>query len=379
MSESFAADPLALYTELSYSQQVDIARVLSQCTFTEEERRRQESNDFPCAPPVVEEGLFPSSSSDQEQQYHPLPLQPVDEDALLPSDEDESAEISRNVGVPTNAVDVLIGFEGRTCRKLQRDYGVSITVAPCNPGLSATVTVTGIANLVKVACAQLEKFVQNPAEFEAETRKHFEQEVHVFVDYSNISISARGSSGTGFLSPLALKDRVVNERTSLTLKVVGSVGTNSQAEHCRREWGAAGFQHHFVVRQAGQGERELSIDEKIVGEAYQELAKDFSRQQTLIILTGDGAENHGWGSFKSVVQRAMLKGWKVELWCWSSSVSNVYRKFAQVYPGNFNLYQLDIYRHEIMIEDRSSRNSLHPARRRGRKPRHPCKGKRTAS
>uniref|UniRef100_A0A061S0Z5 K Homology domain-containing protein n=1 Tax=Tetraselmis sp. GSL018 TaxID=582737 RepID=A0A061S0Z5_9CHLO len=283
------------------------------------------------------------------------------------SDEDERAEICRKLGCPAGVVHVLTGLEGRTLRKLQRDFGVSITLAPFNPGQSTTVTVTGEASLVEVACAQLANYIQCPNELEAETRKHFAQEVHVFVDYSNIFISAQqGSAGISFINPQTLKDRVVNERTPLTLKVAGSVGTDAQAEHCRRNWERAGFQQHFVVRQAGQGERELSIDEKIVGEAYQELAKDFPRQQTLIILTGDGAENHGWGSFKSVVQRAMLKGWKVELWCWSNTVSPVYRTFAKTYPGNFNLYQLDIHRREIMIQRGGGRQSPHLASRRGR-------------
>ena len=194
----------------------------------------------------------------------------------------------------------LIGSGGRTLRKLQRDLGVTIRVTSQGPGQPATFTVTGMRHPVMVASEELQRNSANVDDLLSRMGQHFEQEVHCFVDYSNIYIAAQSSRQPGnrqsaFLNAKALKDRVVDERTARKLVVVGSLGSEEQAERCRQEWTSAGFQHvHFVARPAGMGEADLAIDDKIVSEALLSVARDYPKPQKLVILTGDGNDNHGW-------------------------------------------------------------------------------------
>ena len=57
---------------------------------------------------------------------------------------------------------------------------------------------------------------------------------------------------------------------------------------------------------------------------------------------GDGNNNERRGtSFPEVVEQALLRGWRVELWSWKSSLSAVYTQYSSTYPTHFSLCLLD--------------------------------------
>lgn len=66
---------------------------------------------------------------------------------------------------------------------------------------------------------------------------------------------------------------------------------------------------------------------------------------TIVLATGDGAEAEHSDGFLAHVERALKKGWKVELLSWRQQLNGGYknRKFASKWAGQFRIIELDDY------------------------------------
>lgn len=80
--------------------------------------------------------------------------------------------------------------------------------------------------------------------------------------------------------------------------------------------------------------------------------RDRNRQQVLILVTGDGNVNRRGTSFPIVVERALEKGWHVQLWSWKSSLNRTFFNIQEMRPDEFTIHYLDEFRNEITFEQR---------------------------
>ena len=68
-------------------------------------------------------------------------------------------------------------------------------------------------------------------------------------------------------------------------------------------------------------------------------------RRTIVLVTGDGNRNHERTTFPDVLEQALRKGFKVELWCWQNSASSVYTRFKKEYFTHFKQFFLDDHRY----------------------------------
>jgi hypothetical protein len=66
---------------------------------------------------------------------------------------------------------------------------------------------------------------------------------------------------------------------------------------------------------------------------------------------GDGNSNNGASMFPDCVEKALRQGWKVEVWSWKRSTSQVYRTFASEYASQFELVPLDLSKQTFLTSD----------------------------
>lgn len=92
--------------------------------------------------------------------------------------------------------------------------------------------------------------------------------------------------------------------------------------------------------------KEQIIDATLHSAIYEILNEN--TPQTLSIMTGDGNTNKGGSTFPKVIQSASNKDWKVEMWSWKLSTSNIYYDMHQQWE-NLHLYYFDDYLSEISI------------------------------
>lgn len=71
---------------------------------------------------------------------------------------------------------------------------------------------------------------------------------------------------------------------------------------------------------------------------------------TLVLATGDAAEAEYSGGFLVMIERAMKRGWKVELVAWRQGMSYAYRskEFLEKWAGKFTIVYLDEFAEELL-------------------------------
>lgn len=76
---------------------------------------------------------------------------------------------------------------------------------------------------------------------------------------------------------------------------------------------------------------------------------DADRPATIVLATGDAAVAEFSGGFMRMVERALQRGWIVELVSFSQGTSNAYRKreFRNQWGNQFKLVELDSYVEEL--------------------------------
>lgn len=77
---------------------------------------------------------------------------------------------------------------------------------------------------------------------------------------------------------------------------------------------------------------------------------DAESPSTMVIATGDAAQAEYSEGFMAMAQRALKKGWKVELVSWSRNISSMYmrKQFRDAWGTNFRIVFLDDYAEELL-------------------------------
>ncbi|KAH7369751.1 hypothetical protein BKA65DRAFT_444193 [Rhexocercosporidium sp. MPI-PUGE-AT-0058] len=97
----------------------------------------------------------------------------------------------------------------------------------------------------------------------------------------------------------------------------------------------------------------LAMQEQAVDEILQmkilETLVDTETPSTIVLASGDAAEAEYSGGFLTNVERALSKGWKVEVVAWSQGLSHEYRRkeFLHRWESNFKFINLDDYAEEM--------------------------------
>lgn len=103
---------------------------------------------------------------------------------------------------------------------------------------------------------------------------------------------------------------------------------------------------------------ETSAPQRLVEQAVDEILHlkmlesliDVKEPATMVLATGDAAEAEYSGGFMKMVERALEKGWMVELASFKQNLSWAYRQkpFRQKWMGRFKLIFLDDYSEELL-------------------------------
>jgi hypothetical protein len=222
---------------------------------------------------------------------------------------------------------------------------------------------------------------QNPSFLEKELQLLKEQKLHIFIDLSNIFIASQYIS-TGQEAPSSSssrrirKEEVVRDirirvkieeldklissgRTIHEKMVFGSESALDNAGRMWKKWSCLNYKIAFTRRK--KGENEQFVDDALIAQIQNSLLTFSSPPHpvhTLILLTGDGNENYGRASFYDSVGKALMQGWKVELWSWKRAMSQNYKNYQSSYcdTDRFKIFYLDDYRESITYLDTNVMN-----------------------
>jgi hypothetical protein len=99
--------------------------------------------------------------------------------------------------------------------------------------------------------------------------------------------------------------------------------------------------------------KEQAVDE-ILHLKILECLLDVAKPATIVLATGDAApaEFSREGGFLKCIQRALTRGWHVELVCWRKSMSKLWREkvFRVEWSDTFTVVELDDYVDELVLE-----------------------------
>ncbi|CZS98002.1 uncharacterized protein RAG0_06897 [Rhynchosporium agropyri] len=97
--------------------------------------------------------------------------------------------------------------------------------------------------------------------------------------------------------------------------------------------------------------QEQAVDEILQMKMLESLV-DYEKPSTIVLASGDAAEAEYSGGFFATVERALSKGWKVEVVAWSQGVSQEYRRkgFLERWKSSFKFIDLDDYAEELFAE-----------------------------
>ena len=178
---------------------------------------------------------------------------------------------------------------------------------------------------------------------------------HVFVDNSNIFGGAQRAAGV--LEPEAmwpavrvyyrnLFQLIEGDGDAATRVLAGSVppGNDELWRHAQR----LGYDTDLLRRVDGDDGRlvEQAVDEMLHLKIAIALL-DHEPPQTLVIASGDGNEAPGGTSFPGQAERALRRGWLVEVWSWEEQLTSRYRNLCHAYPGQVTVQALDPFYRSI--------------------------------
>jgi hypothetical protein len=218
-----------------------------------------------------------------------------------------------------------------------------------------------------IAKQAIDEIIANPAILDKEIADLQEQNIHVFIDQSNIFISSQYMYHTQSrrverdvrirIKTAALDHLIVGGRNIREKVVFGSFADHNNNGNSNQslseKWKRLHYRITFVPRvhhhQNSSSRKEHLVDNALIAEIQRSLITFQSPphpQHTLVLLTGDGNNNDGMVSFYEVVNLALMQGWKVELWTWKLALSKNYFNYLNSYSGtgNFKIFYLDDYR-----------------------------------
>ncbi len=71
------------------------------------------------------------------------------------------------------------------------------------------------------------------------------------------------------------------------------------------------------------------------------LLLDSEQPQALVLVTGDGRVSEFGTGFALQAQRALKRGWQVEVWSWKSALSPAFSQLAAAHPGKIRIHDFD--------------------------------------
>ena len=175
--------------------------------------------------------------------------------------------------------------------------------------------------------------------------------LHIFWDNSNILGCALGTRKTrepdvpwfAFrihwrnLYALVTRGRQVETRC-----LAGSV-----PPECEDLWAYAedlGFDVALLhrVESEGGGKKEQAVDE-ILHLKMANAVLDYKPPQTMILLSGDGSTSDFSTGFPGQVERALKRGWEVEVHAWQDGLSGRYEQIRQRFRDRMSIRLLDTH------------------------------------
>ncbi|TKA69739.1 hypothetical protein B0A55_05271 [Friedmanniomyces simplex] len=131
----------------------------------------------------------------------------------------------------------------------------------------------------------------------------------------------------------------------------GSPGTNtvSSSHHRQGSGSGSGSETGTAPQYAPARMIEQGVDE-ILHLKMLESIVDSEAPSTIVLATGDAAQAEYSPGFMAMVERALRKGWKVELVSWSKNISGMYRKpeWLATWREMFRVVYLDDYAEELL-------------------------------
>jgi hypothetical protein len=247
--------------------------------------------------------------------------------------------------------ETILGKGGSTLRHLQRELGCKITYS--------TTSSQGVFTAESVRSDALDVFegrfnhiVVDPVGFTESLRQLQSKKLHIFVDASNIMFGAQRTGENERDLSIRIKvnkliETVTNFRHVEHGVVIGTVP--DRASKYWEQWRDAGFDVHVfqAVKDGGGRKYEQGVDDTLQTMMSQDAARVFNPSRTLVLMTGDGNQNHGRVSFPEVVENAIRNDWTVEIWRWKASGSKIYKCLHEAYPSRVTLYDLDPFREHI--------------------------------
>jgi hypothetical protein len=111
--------------------------------------------------------------------------------------------------------------------------------------------------------------------------------------------------------------------------------------------------------QSSGSETNTSLPERKVEQAVDEILHlkimesllDWNEPATIVLATGDAAEAEYSGGFMKMVERALERGWRIELVSFRDSISNAYKSkaFRNKWSERFKIIELDDFRDELLV------------------------------
>ncbi len=74
---------------------------------------------------------------------------------------------------------------------------------------------------------------------------------------------------------------------------------------------------------------------------------DTDQPEVLVLATGDGSITTYGTGFGLQAERALKRGWKVEVWSWREQLSGTFAKLGKRYPGQLRVHELDPFYYAI--------------------------------
>jgi hypothetical protein len=174
---------------------------------------------------------------------------------------------------------------------------------------------------------------------------------HIFIDNSNIFGGAQRTAQALEPGAVELSVRVYYKnlfalledgREVKTRVLAGSISPgNDQLWDYARKYGYNIDLLRKVEDNKGRSS-EQSVDEMLHLRIANALL-DYDPPQTLVIASGDGQENNRDASFPLQIQRALKRGWDVEVYSWDAQLSGNFRRMASNAGGHLVVRILDPY------------------------------------
>lgn len=174
---------------------------------------------------------------------------------------------------------------------------------------------------------------------------------HIFVDNSNVIWGAQRACEVLEHGAVWLAVRIYwrnffalleHPGKVITRVLAGSVSGGSEPlwEYANR----FGYDTKLLrqVERADGRHGEQAVDEMLILQIAHALL-DFDPPQTLVLVTGDGKETEFGNSFSREVERALKRGWDVEVWSWKDQMSSRYERVRSPVGRQPKIHHLDPY------------------------------------